>query len=138
MTRVEAVAEVNARIGLWLIEAAITAADTSGNLKEPLDDALAAMGVARVNRPTAQPVDGDRFVLEAEYHTLRKVVRVLGRRFDLASEGDNLRLAQVRKHAEIDLADAAARLREVTGFWVGSLDLAFVAVETIDEFGAVA
>ncbi len=74
--------------------------------------------------------------MEAEYHALRKVVRLLALRFDISSEGDSLRLRQVFENAKAMLEDAAARLRAEC--WVGSLDLAFVDTETVDEYGAVA
>lgn len=138
MTRVEVAAEINARIGFWLVETEITAADTTGNLKEPLDDALAAMGVAQEDRATAEPADGDRFILEAEYHTLRKVVRVLALRFNVGLGGNSFQLRQLFENAKVMLDDAELRLREATGVWVGSLDLAFTDSVAVDEFGAAA
>jgi hypothetical protein len=110
MTRVEAVAYLAAVLDDVLSDAGVNATDTTGGLKEPLDDALLAMGYATEDLAIAEPTDARWFRLMAEYHTLRRVLVKLALRFRLSTGGNALSLEQVHAHVKDRLNEVAAAL----------------------------
>src|SRR5690348_7922993 len=107
--------------------------DTLGNLKEPIDRALRAMGVASADLPIAEPADDSLFEAQAMYETLRTVYRRLGDQINLATGGDNYQLNQMFANVKSLLDEAAARVaalggsRGGSGVVVGVMDTAFVS-----------
>jgi len=108
-------AEVTAHLATWydapLADAGIVATDTPGGLKEILDEALRAMGTVDASLAAAAPTDGAGFRALAEYHAMRRVVRKLQPRFNLApGGGENYSLRQAFENAMILLREAEARV----------------------------
>lgn len=112
MTRAELAAWIGARYGAYLSAASRPATDAPGGLKEPMDDALLALGYLEANLATAAPTESVAVAdlrAAGAYFTMVQVVRDLGVLFDLGtSSGGNYRLSQMRAAAEKDLAQAEA------------------------------
>lgn len=115
MTRADLVAHLDAWHSELLADAELDAADTVGNLKEPIDAALRAMGVTAADLATATPTDEDGFIAQGEYHVLRRIVRALSTRFDVGIDGDSYRLSQSVAHARALLNEAEARVLALFG-----------------------
>lgn len=140
MNRAEAAAYVGERLGAYLVAASRTAADSAGNLKPVIDDALRALGYAAAAVPTAAPSGEDAeedFRVQLVYRTLLQVVRDLGpTHFAVGASGDSFALNQVRIAAEKDVALAEKAVLERFGTLgvvggdggaVWSIDLNFLA-----------
>lgn len=140
MTRTEVATEVGHRLGALLADAEIPATDTQPGLKPAIDDALAVLGVAYVDRPTAAPADADRFRLAVEIQALRAILRALAPRFDTNLPGGlGLRLKQAFDNARLLLIEAEGRWATFGGPWIGRIDLGWVTPDPVlDEYGAVA
>lgn len=110
MTRAELAAWVGVRYRAYLEAAGRTSADSTGNLKEPIDDALLIAGYVEADLATIAPTEAgpinDVRALAA-YTTMTQVVRDLGTSFDLSSEGDQYRLSQMLAAAEKELERTA-------------------------------
>lgn len=78
MSRAQLSAELWGRLGAEFTAAGITNADTTGNLKEPLDSALLSMGVAYGDLATATVPDSDiqRAIAWAEYYGYDRLIAV--------------------------------------------------------------
>lgn len=111
MTRAELAAWVGVRYAAYLEAAGRTSVDTTGNLKEPIDDALLILGYAEADLATIAPTEAgpinDLRAVTA-YTTMLQVVRDLGSSIDLSVEGDNYRLSQMLAAAEKELERTAA------------------------------
>ena len=68
--------------------------DSAGNLKEPIDDALRAMGYAEDDLAGAEPENARGFIAMVRYHTLRAVWERIGDRFNVSTSGDSFSLNQ--------------------------------------------
>lgn len=110
MTRNDVATYLGAVLDDLLADTGIAATDTSGNLKEPLDDALRSMGTATADLATAEPDDDRRFLLTAEYHTLRRMLAKLAVRFRLSTGGTALSLEQVHDHVKDRFDEVKAEL----------------------------
>lgn len=136
MTRADVAAYIGERYGAYLEAVGRTAADSAGNLKPAIDDALRALGVAPSALATAEPSDEDGFMAQAEYHALRAIVRDLGAtQFDVGLDGNNYRLEQIWKHAREDLKDAQTRVLALFGTTAPVPDGGVVALD-LDFLGA--
>ena len=110
-------AEVGMRLSRTLTNAGMTSADSSGNMKEPIDDALRMMGYAEDN--LVDPLDPEPssidFLTLVEYTALRRIIRNIGDRFDLSTSGRNLRLQQQVATAERMLKAVEADVIRIFG-----------------------
>lgn len=100
MNRLEVAAAVGARLVTQLADAGMSAADTTGNLKEPIDDALRAMGVAEPELVAAESDDARGFLAMTRYQTLRVVLERIGDRFNVSTSGDSFSLNQAFSNVE--------------------------------------
>ncbi|MCA9878216.1 MAG: hypothetical protein KC442_10560 [Thermomicrobiales bacterium] len=111
MNRAEAAAYIGERFGAYLNAVGRTAADSSGNLKPAIDDALRALGFADADLPTGETsgaeADEDLRV-QLPYRTLGQVCRDLGATYFDVTVGDSFRLSQVRTACWKDLEAAEA------------------------------
>ena len=128
MNRATVAAEVGVRLSAQLADVGLTAADTTGNLKEPIDDALRAMGTAEADLATAAPDDATGFLAMVRYHTLRRVWELQGDRFNVGLAGKSFSLQQAFANTERLLNLAAADVVRL----FGTLDPAGSAVVTLD------
>lgn len=87
MLRAEVAEEIGLRLDVLLTEVGLSPADEAGALKEPIDDALRAMGYAEDDVPTAAPEDPATFIAMVLYWTLRRALFVLQTRFDASLPG---------------------------------------------------
>lgn len=87
MTRAEMAAQLGIRLASVLAKVGLAAADVSGALKEPIDDALRSMGYAEDELATAAPDDAVGFLAMARYQTLRHVRDALATQFDASLPG---------------------------------------------------
>lgn len=115
MTRLEVAAAVGARLVTQLGDAGMSAADSSGNLKEPIDDALRAMGYAEADLATAEPEDARGFIAMVRYHALRVVWERIGDRFNVSTSGDSFALNQAFGNVEKLLDRASQDVIEIFG-----------------------
>lgn len=142
MLRSDAATLVALDLSAVLTAANMQGTDTTGNLKEPLDRALRAMGVAESDLATAAPDDGALFEAQAQYETLRTISRRLGDQMSLGTGGDNFQLNQVFTNVQTLLKEAADRVKALggspggSGIAVGVWDTGFAAVVADDEYGA--
>ncbi len=145
MTRAEIVTLLGAWYSELLADAGLLPADSSGNLKQPVDAALRGLGIATASLATAVPDDDVGFFAQAEYHTLRRIVRVLATRFDVTTGGDSYRLRQSFENATALLAEAEAAVLAMFGSLVPTtddggivaLDLNFLELADADLVAAV-
>ena len=131
MTRADAVAAIAAELSSLLTSAGMAAADTTGNLKEPIDRALRTLGYAASELATATPDDDAGFLALAIYESLKTIVARLAANFDIATAGDSYRLQQVFANAKSVLEQAAATVAGLYGSAVASggivnVDLGFL------------
>lgn len=115
MNRADAAAIVASRYPTQLADAGMTGADTPGNLKEPLDDALLALGHGYDDLAGGDDRDPMGFVTLARYYTLRAVLARVSDRFDLSSAGDSLRLSQTVEQVRALLAIEAQGVMAMFG-----------------------
>ena len=148
MNRTEAAAYVGERLGAYLTAAGRTAADSAGNLKGVIDDALRALGYGEDELATAETTTAaatEDLRVQVLYRTLVQIVRDLGAQmFDLSSPEASLKLSQLRVAAEKELARAEAAViarfstTEIVteGGGLVSVDLNFLA-PTVEELAGV-
>ena len=115
MNRSEVAVAVGSRLVTQLGDAAMSAADTSGNLKEPIDDALRAMGYAEADLAAAEPEDARGFIAMTRYHALRAVWERIGDRFNVSTSGDSFALNQAFGNVEKLLKAAEADVVAIFG-----------------------
>jgi hypothetical protein len=118
MNRADAVSFLAPRYAKYLATVARTASDVSGGLKEPIDDAFVALGTVLADVPTAQTLDaeGDEDLrVQLNYRLMLQLVRDLATNMDVSSQGDSIRLSQIRAAAEKDLMTAAAAVMDRFG-----------------------
>jgi hypothetical protein len=110
LTRAGVVAELAARLATPLSDAGLAAADTSGALKEPIDDALRMLGYPESDLVAAEVVDDDvpAMLALARYTTLKAVRDRMSNRFDLSARGTSLRLRQAVENINAMLVEAKA------------------------------
>jgi hypothetical protein len=109
MNRAAAVSYLGPRFNKYLTEVGRTAVDSTGNLKEPIDDALLALGYASAELPTADTSaiwDDDAMRLQLEYRLLLQLTRDLAINMDVRDDTGGASLSQIRKAAEADLETA--------------------------------
>ena len=92
MTRDEVIVRVAAVIPAVLSDAGISVSDTAGNMKEPVDAALEAMGLDLSTLEVDDPVG---FVALVKYHSLLAAEGRAADRFDVTVPSGSFRLAQV-------------------------------------------
>lgn len=107
--------ETARRLGTILTAATIAATDTTGNLKEPIDDALRMLGYAESELATAEPASSLPFLALVRYTTLRLAWDRRSQSFDLNSEGTGLRLQQRVATLERMLKDAEGEVIRIFG-----------------------
>lgn len=114
MNRVEVATFVGERYGAYLTAVGRVAADTDGNLKPAIDDALRALGYATVDLPTAEPTDAEAeedLRVQVAYRAMAQVSRDLGAtNFDITVPDGSFKLSQLRGAAEADLVKAASEV----------------------------
>lgn len=109
MNRASATTYLATRFGQYLSAASRPATDSTGALKEIIDDALFALGVTDADLLTWQTTDPDGAEdvrAQLAYRALLQLNRDLAVQFDVSSQGDSVRLSQMRAAAEKDLAIA--------------------------------
>ncbi len=129
MTRADIVGYLAARLGSLVAEAGMAASDTTGNLKEPLDDALRGMGYAEADLTTVVPTDTRSVLISARYQTLLRIQEAIADRFDVSVGGDSFKLQQVIDNVEKLLAKARAEMFTTSGFQSGTISLGFLGSE---------
>jgi hypothetical protein len=114
MTRAEVAAIIAVELATQLSDASMTGADTTGNLKEPIDQALRAMGESESTLSTATSDDPLGFLAMVRYQTLVKVRFALATNFDISMTGMSVRLQQ--QFANITVLLEAARAEVIAIF----------------------
>ncbi|MBS0478651.1 MAG: hypothetical protein JSR79_05055 [Proteobacteria bacterium] len=138
MIRSDVVALVATELAPLLALAQMQGTDTTGNLMEPVDRALYAMGATTPSDPI---ISWPALLYEAQvsYEVLRTIWRRLGDQINLSSEGDSYQLNQAFANVSALLEEAAARVVSLGGSLAGPdarpgmMDLGFTA--TIDNGG---
>ncbi len=115
MTRSEAIARVAAVIPAVLTLAGIAATDTAGNMKEPVDAALLAMGVALGDLPAAESADAVGFVALAKHHALLAAEGRIAAKFDVGLSGNNYQLSKPVATVQIMIARSEKELIALFG-----------------------
>ena len=112
LTRAQATAELAARTGRVLVTVGLLATDTTGNLKEPLDDTFRALGTAYANiaSATVDTADLDQFLAIGAVYVLRRALDEAMGYADVAatSLGTSKRKSQIVANLRARLADAEA------------------------------
>ncbi|MGE0541217.1 MAG: hypothetical protein AB7R89_13670 [Dehalococcoidia bacterium] len=124
MNRTDAVSYIGARFAKYLTAASRTAADTTGNLAEIIDDAFRALGVLPGDLATAETTDveGDvDLIVQLPYRTLEQVCRDIGVTYFDVTVGDSFKLSQISGACRKDLEEAKAAVLERFGT-VGVVD----------------
>lgn len=141
MLRSDVAALIALDLSSVLAAANMVGTDSVGNLKEPIDRALRAMGVASADLLTAEPADDSLYEAQAMYETLRTVYRRLGDQINIGTGGDNFQLNQMFANVKALLDEAAARVAALggskggSGLLVGTMDLGFNSTLP-DEYAA--
>lgn len=109
-TRVWAAGQVALRLTAPLAAVQMGSTDVTGELKEPIDDALRMLGYAESALASAEPDDAESlgFMYLVTYATLKAIWRKLATRFDISSQGDSLKLSQITGNVERMLKAAEA------------------------------
>lgn len=118
MNRSDAAAFVGTRFAAYLTAASRTAADTTGNLKEVLDDAFRALGVLPDDLATAETTDAEGtedLMVQLPYRTLEQICRDIGATYFDVTVGDSFKLSQVRGACQKDLEQARSAVLERFG-----------------------
>lgn len=112
ISRATATSELAARTGRVLVTVGLTAADTTGNLKEALDDTFRAMGTAYADLATAtvDTDDLDQFLAIGAVYVLRRALDEAVGFADVAATtlGTSKRKSQIVANLRARLADAEA------------------------------
>ena|SRR5215216_6276768 len=126
--------EVGIRLATPLAGAGMSADDTAGSLKEPIDDALRLLSYAEDDIPTAIPDDASGFLALTRWTTLKAILERISSQFDLSTGGDSFRLSQVVGNVERLLGLAEADVIAIFGSHpaemaaeILTLDLAYLA-----------
>lgn len=93
----------------------MSAADSTGNLKEPIDDALRAIGYVEADLATAEPTNARGFIAMVRYHALRVIWERIGDRFNVSTSGDSFALNQAFGNVEKLLDRASKDVIEIYG-----------------------
>jgi hypothetical protein len=135
MDRADVSEYLGERYGAYLDAVSRTAADSVGNLKSVIDDALRALGYAAADIPTAVSAtedEDDDLKLQASYRLMEQVVRDMGPQFmDISTAGDSFKLSQLKAAATEELN----RLREEVLDRFGTLGV--VATGDGDVFASI-
>jgi len=118
MNRLDAATFVGLRVSAYLGAAGRAATDTTGSLKEVIDDAFRALGYLEASLTTATTTTAtadEDLRVQVMYRALLQVVRDIGATYFDVSVGDSFKLSQVRTAAEKDLALAMAAMIERFG-----------------------
>lgn len=112
MNRADAVAYLAPRFAKYLTGAGRANTDTTGGLKEPIDDAFLALGYTTAQLPTAI-TDGvtwtDRDLrVQLEYRLLAQLKRDLSQNMNVSDPSGSASLNQIRAAVEVDYKDAEA------------------------------
>lgn len=95
-----------------LQRASLVKEDTTGNLKEPIDDTLTALGIAYNDLEAGAVPDGSeaKAILLARFYVLQKVWRWAKGQIDIQVDAPTVRLSrsQFFDHVTAELADAKA------------------------------
>jgi len=135
VTRSDIVAYLIARYGRLLAEAEVVMTDSVGGLKEPIDDALRAMGYAEADLATAAPTDTWGSLIYVRYQTLLRIQEAIADRFDVTVDGDSFRLQQMIDNVEKLITKARDEMIATFGVasltvQSGTLNLGFLDRET--------
>ena len=135
LSRNNAADYIAAQLGTLLTEAGVGPEDLSGQLKEPIDQALMMTGVAYGDLPDAEVDDADAlgFLAVLEYATLMRIHRsVLNRvTISMSEPGISKQRGQIidNLNKAIEVAKANAMpfiLQGVDGFSTGVISLDFI------------
>ena len=112
LTRSQAATAVGARSGRALVQVGLTTADTTTNLKEPLDDTFVALGVPYASVASATVEDSDlHFLLAvAEVFVLRRALQEAIGFSDVAAT--QLGVSKRKSQIVANLKDALARAEQ--------------------------
>ena len=132
---------VGSDLSAVLAAAGMAATDSAGALKEPIDRALRSMGYGEAALAGAAPADGALFEAQAQYETLRTVLRRLGDQTNLGLGTTSLSLNQLFANVKALLAEAEDRVRSLggapggSGVGTGALDLGWQTAGAGPEWG---
>ncbi len=113
LSRATLATELGTRAGGYLRAVGLTTADTTGNLKESLDDTLRAMGTTYTGLATATLADTslDQFIAVGTVYVLRAAIAEATRLADVAATtlGASKRQSQIVENLERALARAESQ-----------------------------
>jgi hypothetical protein len=119
--------ETGIRLATLLAEADLSASDETGELKEPIDDALRMLIYSEEELPTAEPEDAGGFLALVRYTTLLAILERVSDSFDATVGGDAFRLSQVIENIAKMLtraeADIIARFGSPPGELAGEVGI---------------
>lgn len=113
-TRAWARGEAFARLATPLTDAGMANDDSPGNMKEPLDDALFALGYKVEELTAAEPSDAMGFLALTKYFALKLAKVKMADRFNISGKAGSYALNQSFKNVGELLKEAEA---EVTGIF---------------------
>lgn len=130
MTRAELVDEAAGWLGNVLTLAKLQATDTPGNLQEPINATLRALGIAQADLETAEVPDGAeaKAVAFARYFILDRAVDAVPKKFDVGGSSA-AKLSDQVKNLERQ-RDQARETAEGYGLWVATGAGGYVGVFT--------
>lgn len=139
MSRADSASYLAGTLAQWLTDAGLTAADTSGNLKEPIDDALLMTGTTYSDLTTATVADTDvpGFRKVLKYTGLLRIQDAIGSRVDLQLDGPQMsksRSQAVKSIAEIikTAKESAEPFITTSGAWSqGTVALDYLEPEAV-------
>jgi hypothetical protein len=134
MNRAALVAELWIRLQRVFVVVGITDEDTPGNLKEPVDDTLRALGVAYADLATGEVADSDidKAIILAEYYGLKTVYKSAIQNVDISvaapqvSKSKSQFVANITAALALAKAEAAAWIPGEATWSAGTIDLDFV------------
>lgn len=122
LTRAQAAIEISAQYGDAMLAVGKPATDTSGSLKEPIDLALRAIGVAQGSEVTATiaGADVDRFLVIGGYFVIRRALAAAMGMADVAATtlGVSKRKSQIADNLRKQLDEAR---RDAVAFGFGGV-----------------
>jgi len=135
MSRTDALTYLSGTLAQWISDAGLTAADSSGNLKEPIDDALLMTGTAYADLATATVADVDAmgFRKVLKYTGLLRIQDAIGARVDLTLDGPQM--SKSRSQAVKSLAGIIEKAKADADMFIvstGNWDSGTIALDYIE------
>jgi hypothetical protein len=113
-------AEVSIRLATQLADAEITPADSAGNLKEPIDDAMRMLGVDESDLTTVDFDDAVCLLAATRYTVLRMVLERISDRFNISTP-----------RGRFDLATTVSNVKQLLEFAAVDVDMCGVSDDTV-------